>query len=119
MRVDYDEIVQVQQLKRPMSAPHLERANGFAVRLEDQWFWFSGLEPAYTFGRAGRMSIQVRNWDLVEAATEARFDRTLGREVFTLYVVDADGVGRDDDTCRRLIRGLGDDVHPRSSHWNP
>lgn len=119
MRVDYDEVVQVERLKRPMSAPHLERANGFAVRLEDQWFWFSGLEPAYTFGRAGRMSIQVRNWDLAEAATEARFDHTLGRDVFTLYVVDATRVERDHDTDRKLIRRFADGVNPRSSHWNP
>ncbi|QPE04761.1 hypothetical protein IT882_00950 [Microbacterium schleiferi] len=91
MRVDYDEVVQVERLERPMSAPHIERANGFAVRLEDQWFWFSGLEAAYTFGRAGRMSIQVRNWDLVEAATEARFDHPLRRDVFTLYVVEGRG----------------------------
>lgn len=119
MRVNYDEIVQVERLKRPMSAPQLERANGFAVRLEDQWFWFSGLEPAYTFGRAGRMSIQVRNWDLVEAATEARFDHGLGRDVFTLYIVDASGVEGDDATDRKLIRRFADGVNPRSSHWNP
>ena len=119
MRVDYDEVVQVERLERPMSAPHIERANGFAVRLEDQWLWFSGLEAAYTFGRAGRMSIQVRNWDLVEAATEARFDHPLRRDVFTLYVVEGAGVQRDADTDRKLIRRFADGVNPRSSHWNP
>lgn len=119
MRVEYDEVVQVERLQRPMSAPHLERANGFAVRLEDQWFWFSGVEAAYTFGRAGRMSIQVRSWDLLEAATEARFDRALGRDVFTLYVVDEEGADRDDDLDRKLNRRFADYVNLRSSHWNP
>lgn len=65
------------------------------------------------------MSIQVRDWDLVEAATEARFDQTLGRDVFTLYVVDAVGIERDDGTNRKLIRRFADGVNPRSSHWNP
>lgn len=119
MRVTYDEVVPVERLKRPISSPHLERANGFAVRLEDEWFWFSALEPAYTFGRAGRMSVQVRNWDLVEAATEARFDNTLGRDVFTLYIVEGAGVERDAATDRRVIHRFADGVNPRSSHWNP
>lgn len=46
MRVEYDEVVIVDQLQRPTSSPSLERANGFGVRLEDQWFWFSELEAA-------------------------------------------------------------------------
>lgn len=119
MRVVYDEIIEVEKLRRPMSAPQLERANGFAVRLEDQWFWFSGLEPAYTFGRAGRMSIQVRSWDLVEAATEARFDRNLGRDVLSLYIVISSGVERNPQTDYDLIRRFAKGVSPESSHWNP
>lgn len=57
---------------------------------------------------AARMSIQVRSWDLVEAATEARFDHALGRDVFTLYVVEGAGVQRDADTDRKLIRRFAD-----------
>lgn len=119
MRVEYDEVVIVDQLQRPISSPSLERANGFGVRLEDQWFWFSELEAAYTFGRAGRTSIQVRSWNFVEAATEARFDRELGREVFTLYIVDHSGVEHDAETGKHLIRRFAAGPSPRSSHWNP
>jgi len=119
MRVEYDNIIQVERLKRRISAPQIHRANGYAVRLEDQWFWFPGLVPAYTFGRAGRMSIQVGTWELVEAATEARYDRKLGRDVLSLYVLDAAGVQNDDATDRALIRGFADGVNPRSSHWSP
>lgn len=39
--------------------------------------------------------------------------------IFTLYVVDAAGVERDDDTDRKLIQPLGDGAYLRSSHWNP
>lgn len=118
MRVEYDEIVIVDRLDRPKSTPTVERANGFGVRLEEQWFWFSDLEAAYTFGRAGRTSVQVRSWNLAEAATEARFDRDLGREVFTLYVVDHSGVEAGLGKGRKLIRRFADGASPRSAHWN-
>lgn len=119
MRVEYDEIVIVDRLQRPESTPTVERANGFAVRLGEQWFWFSDLEAAYTFGRAGRTSIQVRSWNLVEAATEARFDRDRGREVFTLYVRDHSGVEAGLGNGREIIRRFADSASPQSAHWNP
>ena len=89
------------------------------MRLENQWFWFSGLEPAYTFGRAARMSIQVRDWDLVEAATESRFDEGMQRDVLTLYVVvpeqPQDRPSGGPATIRRFTEGLT----PDSSNWSP
>lgn len=119
MRNQYDEVVHVQQLQRPMSAPRLERANGYAVRLENQWFWFSGLEPAYTFGRAARMSIQVRDWDLLEAATESRFDEGLQREVLTLYVVVPKQAKDRPIGGRATIRRFAAGSTPDSSNWSP
>ncbi|WP_194384366.1 hypothetical protein [Microbacterium luteum] len=119
MRVEYDRVVFVKHLLRPISTPRLERADGWAVRLEDQWFWFSTLEPASTFGRSGRKSIQVRNWDLVRAVTEARFDDELHREVFTLYVLDERGAARRALEDRELMRRERDEPDIRSSHWNP
>lgn len=119
MRVEYDRVVFVERLHTPLSTPRLERADGWAVRLEDQWFWFSTLEPASTFGRAARKSIQVRNWDLVRAATEARFAPDLDREVFTLYVLDEDSAACKALTNRELLRREREDPEIKSSHWNP
>lgn len=119
MRVEYDRVIFVKQLHRPMSTPRLERADGWAVRLEEQWFWFSTLEPASVFGRAARNSIQVRNWDLVRAATEARFDSELDRDIFTLYVLDSAGAARKASKDRELMRREREEPSVRSSHWNP
>ena len=119
MRVEYDEVVIVARLDRPKSTPTVERANGFGVRLKEQWFWFSTLEPASVFGRAARKSIQVRSWDLVRAATEARFDAELDRDIFTLYVLDSAGAARNASKDRELMRREREEPSVRSSHWNP
>lgn len=119
MRVEYDRVVFVERLHKPLSTPLLERADGWAVRLEDQWFWFSTLEPASIFGRAARKSIQVRNWDLVRAATEARFEPELDRDVFTLYVLDDRSAARRAFKDREMLRREREEPDIKSSHWNP
>lgn len=119
MRVEYDHVVFVERLHKPLSTPTLERADGWAVRLEDQWFWFSTLDPASAFGHAARKSIQVRNWDLVRAATESRFDVDLDRDVFTLYVLDHGDAARKASRDKELMRREREEPHLRSSHWNP
>ena len=45
MRVEYDEVVHVERLKRQMSAPHLERANGFAFAWRASGSGSPGLSP--------------------------------------------------------------------------
>jgi|GEM_PF-2545558 len=117
MRVKYDHIINVDRLKRQLDTPGLERINGYAVLLENEWFWFPAVEPAYAFGRAGRMSVQVGSWRIVEAATEVRFDYSLGRDVHSLYLLEGGAVSRDADNDRDLIRGFAAGVDASSSHW--
>ena len=118
MGVTYDHIVEVDRLKRPIEVPHLTRGNGYAVDLDGQWFWFHALEPAYAFGRSGRMSLQVSSWGVGPAATEARFDARLKRDVFTLYVCSSGWVDQDEKSDRELLSRFVDGIDPRSSHWN-
>ena len=99
------------------SGDRISRHNGWAVELEDDWFWFPAIEPAYVFGRAGRMSAQVGSWALCEAATEARWDDKLERDVLSLYFLDGSVVSRDPVTDRRLLAGFASEVDPNSSHW--
>lgn len=117
MRITYISVIEVERLKQPYEAVGLSRSNGYAVMLENEWFWFSALEPAYAFGRAGRMSAQVGSWGLFEAATEARYDDRLGRDVFTLYYVSASVVSGDSATDRRVLAAFVSGVDPRSSQW--
>lgn len=117
MRVTYDHIVNVSTLKRPITLPHLERANGYAVQLESVWFWFPAIEPAYAFGRAGRMSAQVGSYAVIAAATEVRFDPKLDRDVRTLYLLSDGMVDRGAKNDRELLARFVDGVDSRSSHW--
>lgn len=117
MRVRYDEIVEVEQLKGPYNGLAISRLNGYAVELQGEWFWFPAIEPAYAFGRAGRMSAQVGSWAVYEAATEARWDDRLARDVFSLYFVGASIVSGDPATDRQLLAAFVSGVDPRSSHW--
>lgn len=116
MRINYDEVIEVERLKRQSNRPGISRSNGYAVALEDEWFWFPAIEPAYAFGRAGRMSAQVGSWGLFEAATEARWSDGLRRDVLTLYV-RCSGAPRDVETDRRLLTAFVDGVDPCSSYW--
>lgn len=117
MRVKYDRIVHVDRLKSRLNRLGITRLNGYAVDLEGHWFWFPAVEPAYAFGRAGRMSAQVGSWGIVEAATEARYDHSLDRDVFTLYIRKGGYVSRDADNDRELIIRFAAGIDSRSSHW--
>ena len=63
------------------------------------------------------MSTQVGSWRIVEAATEVRYDHSLGRDVHSLYILEGGGVSRDPDNDRDLIRRFAAGVDARSSHW--
>lgn len=117
MRITYSKVVKVDRLKQPYEGLGLSRSNGYAVMLEDEWFWFPALEPAYTFGRAGRMSAQVGSWGLFKAATEVRWDDVLRRDIFTLYYVGDSVVSRDPVTDRQILAMFASGVNSRSSHW--
>ena len=115
----YDEVVYVDRLKRPIHTYEMTRTNGYAVLLESVWFWFPSAEPAYTFGRAGRMSAQVGSWGIQEAAHEVRWDSKRNRDVVNLYLVHDGGVERSPESDQTLIGGFLDGLDPRSSHWHP
>lgn len=78
----YDRVTTVTRRRASASTPALERANGYAVRVGEGWFWFPAIEPAYVFARTARMSpAGGASIHIVEAAHETRFDDKLGRDV--------------------------------------
>ncbi|MEV8241952.1 hypothetical protein AB0O90_17035 [Microbacterium testaceum] len=100
------------------STPALERANGYAVRVGEGWFWFPAIEPAYVFARTARMppagggSIYI-----VEAAHEVRFDEKLGRDVFSLLILDGGDVSVDPALDADMVRRFVDGLDSSSAHW--
>ncbi|WP_333744056.1 hypothetical protein [Streptomyces ardesiacus] len=73
--------------------------------LRQTWVFFEHLEPAFVFGRAGRMSVHdITSYGVYRAAREVRFDYDTGRQVATLYI-----------TGLALDRQAGEDKH--FSRW--
>lgn len=101
----YDHIRQADTLPRPKADGAWTRERGYAVELSDNdWRFFAALEPAYTYGRAGRMSAQASSWSIREAVSEVQLDPTSGREVRTLHLLfGADHAHRSTESGRRLL----------------
>ncbi|MDQ1218035.1 hypothetical protein QE411_002890 [Microbacterium arborescens] len=71
----YDRVTSVTRRRAQASTPGLERANGYAFRVGEGWFWFPAIEPAYVFARTTRMSpAGGGSIHIVEAAHEVCFD---------------------------------------------
>lgn len=118
MRNQYDLVAWVSELKRPYHSGGLIRERGYAVSLEGAWFYFPALEPAYAFGRAGRMSLQVGSWGIVEAVTEAKA-KPRGGDTRTLYLLEGSSVRNHDPVWEReLLHRFANGVRPDSSHWH-
>jgi len=64
----YHAIVRTDELPAPYDREDGYLVRGYAVDLDRQWFFFSDMAPAVTFGRAGRMAAEVSRYDVTEAA---------------------------------------------------
>ncbi|WP_426302959.1 hypothetical protein [Arthrobacter sp. R-11] len=119
MRNEYDVVVEVPTLKGEYHSDRLVRERGYAVNLDGAWYFFSALEPAYAFGRAGRMSLQVGSWTIVDAVTEVRFDGLERGDVRTLYLLkDASLRDHDAERDHEVLRRFADGVRANSAHWH-
>lgn len=102
---DYDHIVESDTLPRPRAGDSWTRERGYAVELSgDDWLFFAALEPAYAYGRAGRMSAQANSWSVREAVFEVKLDEATGREVRSLHLLfGADHAHRSKASDRKLL----------------
>ncbi len=92
--------------------------HGYAAEAAGAWYFFGDLEPAIVFGRAARMSLDCRSYNVFQAAHETRHCVQHGDErvlVFIGYQLDR---GADEaDVIARFAAGIAE--HPRSSYWHP
>lgn len=64
----YHAIVRTDELPASYDREDGYLVRGYAVDLDRQWFFFSDMAPAVTFGRAGRMAAEVSSYGVTEAA---------------------------------------------------
>jgi hypothetical protein len=85
-------------------------AVGMSGHLPQIWVFFSRIEPAYAFGRAGRMATteDIRSYGVYESVCDVRWDQGEGRELRTLLVAM--------DTSQREIVD-GQDLIARWVRW--
>jgi hypothetical protein len=117
MPIKRDSVTEVQELPSTIDGPSCTRTDGYAALLGNQWFWFHALEPAYAFARAARMSPTVGQFHVVRAASEAKFDEGLGRDVFNLYVLIGGEVASNAEHDRDLIERFAAGLSHKSAHW--
>ncbi|MBO3094840.1 hypothetical protein [Cellulomonas dongxiuzhuiae] len=116
----YDRIVEVEKLPRRHTSDGRVCVTGYAAniagRVGNLWAFFTDLEPAAAFIRAGRMSApDISSVGVHRAAREVKFvESRMGDEV-TLYLGEYLQAGRNEETVRRWLRG----VHPASSSYLP
>lgn len=121
-RRNYDHVHRVDSLPRAKHTDSHVIRRGYAVgiggALPQLWVFFTDLEPALVFGRAGRMSLDVSGYGVYEAAHELRADERLGRDVQTLYVLRGQSLDRRPDEADAFARWVAG-CDPASSHWSP
>lgn len=116
---DYDHIVEGDTLPRQRAGDSWIRERGYAVELSgDDWLFFATLEPAYAYGRAGRMSAQANSWSVREAVFEVKLDPTTGHEERTLHLLfGADHAHRSKASDRKLLSDFVAGVTGRVAPW--
>lgn len=106
---------------RHTSGPVVTRgwATGMSGRLRQMWVFFSDPEPAYAFGRAGRMASagDVTSFGVYEAAREVRCDEASGREVCILHVARDAGLREEHDDDGGMLHRWVNGCDPQSSYF--
>jgi hypothetical protein len=95
-------------------------AVGMSGFLPQFWVFFDRIEPAYAFGRAGRMAPtgDITSYGVYEAAHEVRWDEGQVRDVRTLHVATDTSLREhadDKDLLTRWLRGTA----PQSAYYQP
>ncbi|MGO2750526.1 MAG: hypothetical protein ACTIA6_10790 [Pseudoclavibacter sp.] len=104
----YEHIVEGDALPRPRADDSWTRERGYAVELRgDDWLFFTALEPAYAYGRAGHISAQVSGCSVREAVFEVMTDPRTGHEERTLHLLfGADHANRSAASDEKLLRAF-------------
>lgn len=89
------------------------RTSGYAVEIDQRWFWFPAIELAHVFARAGRMALGVTALSIVEASTETKFDYALGRDVSVMMLLEGGRVSTDSVEGQNLMCRFDSN----SSYW--
>lgn len=119
----YDHIHQAQRLPRARYSKDHIIALGHAVgmagpRHPQTWTFFTDVEPALAFGRAGRMAADISSYGVYPAAQDIRFDRWTGSDVVVLLIGPEPSLGRQNDEPALLQRWV-QGCHPSSAHFRP
>lgn len=118
LHAGYFAAVAVDDLPQKVHRDELSIEHGYAVGI-GTWYFFDAIEPAVTFGRAGRMSSHCLGYGVYAAAMEMAYCPAHGDE-HVLHVLvtggsldrrpgEAELLGRFVESVRR---------HPQSSHWH-
>jgi len=95
-------------------------AVGLAGQVPQTWVFFDRIEPAYAFGRAGRMAPagDITSYGVYEAACDIRWDQDEARDIRTLLVA-MDTSQREVVDGQDLIARWARGTSPRSSYFQP
>jgi hypothetical protein len=127
--LNYDHIhrVSAPQLPRVRRTDSRVTTRGYAVGmgglLPQIWVFFAHLEPAYAFGRAGRMAStgDVTGFGVFEAVHEVRWvedEDGRGRDVRTLHLALENSLNEHADDQAVLARWI-QGVVPRTAYFQP
>jgi hypothetical protein len=94
---------------------HIVR-EGYAVHLGEWWWFFSYLEPALAFGRAGRASLEVHSYGVGRAVFEIR--HIAGARQQKVLWVSSEGLDREPDERARLMAWV-EGIKAGSAGWSP
>jgi hypothetical protein len=94
---------------------HVSR-HGYAVGF-GEWMFFTAIEPAVTFGRAARMSLDCHGWGVYEAAQRLQYCARHRHDELVLLVSTNAKVPLDGEIeqMKQFVQGVKE--HPWSSHW--
>lgn len=106
----YDKAEAVDELPRQRNDGTVTVRHRYVVDLDDTWYAFVHLPPALAFGRAGRMSTDVRVYGVFRGAVVGR-----GEESHIEYLPH-ERLDRREDERERLTEWL-DGVRPERAHW--
>ncbi|MFE2540996.1 hypothetical protein [Actinacidiphila glaucinigra] len=116
----YNHVHAAKVLPPARDADNHQVVHGYAVgmggpRLPQLWMYFEDLAPAVVYGRAARMSPDVRGYGIYHAAREERVDWDAERRVITLHVTGRflDRQAGEADILQEWIRG----VVPKSAYF--
>jgi hypothetical protein len=116
----YYAAARVDTLPEALSSDYRIIHRGYAVGF-GKWYFFEALEPALTFGRAARMSVDCRGYGVYEAAEEVMCCTEHNHDEWALHVLGRPGrsldrKGKEVEAIKRFAQCVKE--NPGSSYWH-